>query len=129
MKTKGWTVMPLPCASSTECCRNLRKDLLSALRVTRSSLVILDLCDRCTLSQEDVDLLLECLAQVAGRDTQLLLVTGSRVNRVLLEVTRIASLAPVFNSLEEALAYPHVAAENETRDLQASQSQETWSAQ
>ena len=55
------------------------------------------------LNHEDIDLLLECVAQVAGRDTQVLFVAGSRANRVLLEVTRISSLVPVFNSVEEAL--------------------------
>ena len=128
MKTNGWSVLPVPCASSSARCPSLRKDFLGALRVTRSPLVILDLCDSCTLNQEDVDLLLECLAHVAGRDMQLLLVTSSRVNRVLLDVTRIASLVPVFNSLEQALAYPQIAAKNDARDQGASQSQETWSA-
>jgi hypothetical protein len=74
-------------------------------------------------------LLLECVAQAAGRDTQVLFVAGSRVNRVLLEVTRISSLVPVFNSVREALAYPQIAAENDAcEDLRscASQSQKLW---
>lgn len=59
-------------------------------------------CD--TLNHDDVDCLLECLGEVAGRDTQVLVVAGSPANRVLLEVTRIGSLVPVFNSMQEAVA-------------------------
>jgi hypothetical protein len=61
----------------------------------------------------------------------LLFVAGARSNRVLLEVTRIASLVPVFNSVKEALAYPEILAENNTDDIQnvrANQSQTVWSA-
>jgi len=80
------------------------------------------------LNHEDIDLLLECAAQAAGRDTKVLFVAGSRVNRVLLEVTRISSLVPVFNSVREALAYPQTAVENDVQDLRASQSQKPGSA-
>lgn len=81
-----------------------------------------------SLNHEDIDLLLDCVAQVAGRDTQVLFVAGSLANRVLLEVTRISSLVPVFNSAEEALAYPQMAAENDTIDQRVSESQRCWSA-
>jgi hypothetical protein len=47
---------------------------------------------------------------------QVLFVAGSLANRVLLEVTRISSLVPVFNSAAEALAYPQIAAEDGTID-------------
>jgi hypothetical protein len=60
------------------------------------------------------------VAQAAGRDTKVLFVAGSRVNRVLLEVTRISSLVPVFNSVKEALAYPQIAAEDNFEDRCAS---------
>lgn len=118
MKTV-WTIVPFPCASSPTGRRALRKDLLSSLRASGSA-VIVDLSDCRTLNHEDIDLLLECVAQVAGRDTQVLFVAGSRVNRVLLEVTRISSVVPVFNSVKEALAYPQVAAENDHEDRRAS---------
>jgi hypothetical protein len=39
---------------------------------------------------------------------------------VLLEVTRISSLVPVFNSVKEALAYPQVAVKHDAEDLLAS---------
>jgi hypothetical protein len=80
------------------------------------------------LNHEDIDLLLECVAQAAGRDTKVLFVAGSRVNRVLLEVTRISSLVPVFDSVKEALACPRVDAENDGAGLGSSQSQKPWSA-
>ncbi len=107
-------IVPFPCASSSAGRRALRKDLLNALRVSGSP-VIVDLSGFSTLNHEDIDLLLDCVAQVVGRDTQVLFVAGSRVNRVLLEVTRISSLVPVFNSVEEALAYPQIAAERRRR--------------
>jgi hypothetical protein len=90
--------------------------------------VIVDFSACRTLNYEDIDLLLECVAQVAGRDTQVLFVAGSRVNRVLLEVTRISSLVPVFDSVKEALSYPQIAAENDVEDLRAGQSKEFRSA-
>jgi hypothetical protein len=114
------SILPFPAASNTPVGRALRRDLLNTLRASRSA-VIVDLSDRATLNHDDIGLLLECVAEVAGRDTQLLFVAGSRVNRVILEVTRISSLVPVFNSAKEAmayqnspeevLAYPQIAAE------------------
>lgn len=110
--------------------------MLSALRVSGSP-VIVDLSGCDTLNYQDIDLLLECIAQVAGRDTELLLVAGARSNRVLLEVTRIASLVPVFNSLNEAIAYPETLAEsnanppsgpNTVEDQHVNKSQTVWSA-
>ena len=117
--TAPWTILSFPCVSSSGARRKLRKELLSALSDSASP-VIVDLSPCSTLNHEDIDLLLECVAHVAGRDTQVLFVAGSRPNRVLLEVTRISSLVPVFNSVKEALAYPQVAAENDSVDQRAS---------
>jgi hypothetical protein len=128
MKTVAWTILSFPCAlSSAGRRRALGKELLIALRVSGSP-VIVDFSACRTLNHEDIDLLLECVAQVAGRDTQVLFVAGSRVNRVLLEVTRISSLVPVFDSVKEALAYPQIAAENDVEDLRAGQSKKFGSA-
>jgi STAS domain len=127
MKTVEPNILHFSCASSSAGRRELRKDLLRALRAS-SSPVIVDFSGCSALNHEDVDLLLECAAQVAGRDTQLLFVAGSRVNRVLLEVTRISSLVPVFDSVKEAIAYPPVAADSNAEDQRASQSQRPWSA-
>jgi hypothetical protein len=132
MNGVAWSILPFPSASSSASRRAQRKDLLNALRVSESS-VILDFSDCRTLSFEDIDLLLECLAQVAGRDTQVVFVAGSSATRVLLEVTRISSLAPVFNSINEVLACPQVAAEHGSEDHAtdhqgASPSQTLWSA-
>jgi anti-anti-sigma regulatory factor len=115
----SWTILPFPCASSLTGRRALRKDLLIALRVSGSP-VIVDFSDCRTLNSDDIDLLLECVAQAAGRETKVLFVAGSRVNRVLLEVTRISSLVPVFNSVEEALAYPQIAAKDDFEQRRAS---------
>jgi hypothetical protein len=123
------TILPFPCAPTAAGRRALRKDLLNALRVSGSP-VIVDLSGCPTLNHQDVDLLLECVAQVAGRDTQLLFVAGTRSNRVLLEVTRIASLVPVFISVKGALAYPEISTENDINDTEnrVNQSQTAWSA-
>ena len=119
-------ILPFPCASpSTRSAR--RKGLLSALRVAASPVVV-DLSGCPTLNHEDIDLLLECMAQVAGRDSQVLFVAGSPANRVLLEVTRIPSLVPVFNSVKDALAYPGIASNNDVYDQEMNQSQEFGSA-
>lgn len=118
-------ILPFPCGTRPALRRAQRKVLLSALRVSGSPAII-DLTGCPALTHEDVDLLLECMAQVAGRDTQILFVAGSRANRVLLEVTRIPSLVPVFNTVEEALAYPETASgssANGTQDQIESQFQ------
>ena len=107
MKASECTVLPFPCMSSSAQRRALRKELLNASR-TSASPVVVDMSGCNTLNHDDVDCLLECIAEVAGRDTLVLLVAGSPANRVLLEVTRIGSLVPVFNSMQEALADPQV---------------------
>jgi hypothetical protein len=127
VKTGDWTILPFPCASSFADRRALRRDLLSALRISGSP-VIVDFSECQTLNHEDIDLLLECVGQAAGRDTKVLFVAGTRANRVLLEVTRISSLVPVFDSVKEALAYPRVESENSAADLGSSPSQKPWSA-
>lgn len=127
MKTADRTILPFPGSSGTAGLRGLRKTLLDALRVSGPP-VIVDLSSCGTLNHEDIDLLLECVAQVTGRDIHVLFVAGSRVTRVLLDVTRISSLAPVFNSVKEALAYPQVAAEKDSEARRASQTQGLWSA-
>jgi hypothetical protein len=127
MKAVARTVLPFPCAPGSAGYRSLRKDLLRALRLSRSP-VIVDASGCCSLNHEDIDLLLSCAAQVAGRDTQLLLVAGSLANQVLLEVTRISSLVPVFTSLAEALAYLQMTPENDAKDQCVNESQRRWSA-
>jgi hypothetical protein len=120
-------VLRFPSGENTASRGALRKALLGNLRISGSP-VIVDLSGCRTLTHEDVDLLLECMAGVAGRDTLLLFVAGSRANRVLLEVTRISSLVPVFNSMEEALAYPEVAPANDAGNHVKSQSEGIWRA-
>jgi hypothetical protein len=121
------TILPFPCASNSGRRRTLSKDLLVALRAS-SSPVIVSVPGCCSLNQQDIDLLLDCVAQAAGRDTQVLFVAGSLAIRVLLEVTRIASVAPVFNSVTEALAYPQMSALNDTKAQTVNESQQCWSA-
>jgi hypothetical protein len=118
VKTNGTIILSFSCTSSSARRRILRNDLLSALRLSGSP-VILDLSGCHTLNHQDIDLLLECVAQVAGRDTEVRFVAGSRENRVLLEVTRISSLVPVFSSLQEALACPQIAAKHDAESLRA----------
>ena len=139
MKTEAHTILPFPCESSSASRRALRKGFLAALRISGRP-VMVDLSDCSTLNHDDIDLLLDCVAHATGRDTELLLVAGSRGNRVLLEVTRISTVVPVFNSVEEAVAHPNsvksakeqiapppIATEN-AEDQRTSQFQGLWSA-
>jgi hypothetical protein len=118
VKTNGTIILSFPCTSSSARRRILRNELLSALRLSESP-VILDLSGCHTLNHQDIDLLLECVAQVAGRDTEVRFVAGSSENRVLLEVTRISSLVPVFSSLPEALVCPQIAGKLDAESLRA----------
>ena len=127
MKTGDWTILPFPCASSRPNRPALRKEWLGLL-LTSESPVVVDFSGCRSLNHEDVDLLLDCMARVAGRETQLLFVAGSTVNKVFLEVTRISSLVPVFNSVEEALASLQITAQNNAADQSGTQSQNLWSA-
>ena len=81
MTDVAWRVMNFPGDLGSEGRRALRKDLL------------------------------ECAACVAGRDAKLIFVAGSPTIRALLEVSRIASVVPVCDSIEEAFTYPQIAAE------------------
>ncbi len=126
MNTVARTILPFPCSASSGRRRTLQKDLLAALRVSPSP-VIVNVSGCYSLNQEDIDLLLDCVAQAAGRDTQVLFVAGSLANRVLLEVTRISSVAPIFNSVTEALAYPQTSAENGPNPQTVNESQKRWS--
>ena len=107
MKNVTQIVLPFPCASGASGRRELQRQFVCALRSSEFPVVV-DLSECRTLDHRDVDCLLDCVAQDAGRDTKLYLVAGSPAMRVLLEVTRIASLVPVFESMEEALAYPRM---------------------
>ena len=127
MNTGHQSVLSFPCGSGVTGRREFQKYLLKALRVSESP-VIVDLSDCRTLDHQDIDSLLECVAQAAGRDTPLIFVAGSGSVRVLLEVTRLASLVPVFDSMEEALAYPHTELQNSIQDIPVTQSQPRWSA-
>ena len=98
-------VFALPPASAHARRRMLRKHLFGLLRSSGSP-IILDLSGREGLNHEDIDFLLDCAARLGGRDVRLLVVAGSDSNRVLLEVTRIASVLPVFNSIADALDDP-----------------------
>ena len=125
--TSTRTILSFPGASSSGGRRKLQKDLRNALCVSESP-VIVDLTGHLTLDHEDIDLLLDCAAQEVGRDTRLLLVAGSPVVRVLLEVTRISSLVPVFDSVEEALAHPLLSAKKIVEEIRGTQFPQTWSA-
>jgi anti-anti-sigma regulatory factor len=103
------TVLLFPEVAGARHRRTLRGALLKALRSSESP-VIVDLSARTTLNPEDIELLLDCLALRAGRDTQVVFVAVSPVIRTLLDVTRISLLVPVFDSLEAALRYPPVTA-------------------
>lgn len=120
VKVKSPTILSFARVSSSAEGRAKRKDLLRALRFSASP-VIVDFSGCSTLHHEDIRLLLDCLALVAARDTKVLLVAGSPVNRLLLEVTRISSLATVLDSVTEALAYPQIPAESDS-ELHAAKS-------
>ena len=110
MKSGAATILPFACSSSSADWQSQRKKLLGILRFSTPP-VILDL-SRCTkLSHNDIGFFLDCLALATGRDTNILLVAGSQTNRVLLNVTRISSLVPVFDSVTEALADPMITKE------------------
>ena len=110
MKDVAWKVIDFPGDFESETRRALRKELLSALR-TSGCAVVVDLSRRKSLDHHDIDLLLECAARVAGRDAKLIFAAGSPAIRALLEVSRIASVVPVCDSIEEAFRYPQMAAE------------------
>lgn len=111
MKAIEWNILPFPCDSNIVSRRALRKNLMSALRPSGAA-VIVDFTECRSLNHDDIDLLLECMAKVAGRDTRMVFVAGSPENRVIFEMTRIASLVPVFNSIPEALIDPKIAGGN-----------------
>jgi anti-anti-sigma regulatory factor len=102
VKTLTPTILPYTSVSTSAGRRALRKSMLAALRIAQSP-VIIDLSGCRSFHPEDIDLLLACVAQVTGRDTQMLFVAGSPAIRVLLDLTRISLLVPVFDSMEEAL--------------------------
>jgi anti-anti-sigma regulatory factor len=126
VKVDAWIVLPFPCALISSGRRERRKKLLRELRATGSH-IILDFSNCRTLDHEDIDLLLRCVAQVVGRDKQVVFAADSNAIRALLEVTRISSLVPIFNSVEEALERLKIAVPNIVEELQTCQSH-AWSA-
>ena len=104
MKNSSSTTFSFPDSARAGIRRSLRRDLQNALRFSESP-VILDLSGHHTLDHQDVELLLDCVAQATGRDTPLFLVAGSRVIHVLLDLIRISSLVPVFDSIEKAVGH------------------------
>lgn len=124
MKRAAGMILPFPSALNSASRRALQKNLMAAVHACESPIIV-DLSGRQTLSHADVDTLLSCVEQVAGRDTQLLL-AGSPAVRALLEVTRIATLVPVFESVEAAFGSPSNG-RSEGEDETAS-SEQPWSA-
>ena len=125
--TGNRTIMPFPAASNTAARRALPKRLVSALRASESR-VFLDLTGRNRLDRDDIDILLSCVGQAAGRDTELVLVAGSRVIRLLLDVTRISSLVTVLDSIEDAFASMPIPVAGVTQDIRAVQFSQPRSA-
>jgi anti-anti-sigma regulatory factor len=126
MKSTTGTILPFPSASNAGQ-RKLLKDLRNSLCSSEAP-VIVDLSGRRSLNHADIEVLLDCLAQAAGRDNTVILVAGSQIMRVLLEVTRISSLVLVFDSIEEALDNAQMPEQYRVEDIGAAQSQQLWSA-
>jgi hypothetical protein len=106
VKTGEPIIVPFPCSSKTLSQGAQRNAFNRAVRFS-SSPVIVDLSECKTLNHDDIGLLLECLAQFAARDTNVLLAVSAPANQVVLEVTRISSLVPVFDSVAQAIAHLH----------------------
>jgi hypothetical protein len=121
------TVLMFPSGSNAMSRRALLKGLLKALRSSESP-IILDLEQCHTLDREDVDLLLDCVDQSVGHDTQLVFVAVSAGIRALLDVIRVSALVPVLSSMEEALSYPRRTPEGMFSDIATSHPQLAWSA-
>jgi hypothetical protein len=121
MSTTNWTILPFAHSASSSGRRSWQRAFIEALRLSGSGIIV-DFTACSTLNHGDIALLLECLSQSAGRDTPMHFVAGSRVIRILLEVTRVASLVPVFDSMEEAIACPQIASTKGTADFRASRS-------
>ena len=96
-------VLQFPAGSSPASRYALRRALRKSLRAT-SCPIILDIVGSSTLNHDDISLLLDCAAQATGRDAPLVLAAQQPATRILLEVTRLASLFPVSASREQALA-------------------------
>jgi anti-anti-sigma regulatory factor len=116
-------VLPFPCPSSPRSrqSRLLQRKLRTALRGSEYP-VIVDLSHCSILNSADIELLIDCAALGEGRDTPIVFVAASRVIRILLEVTRIGSLVPVFSTMEEALAYTAEKHIPDSRESQAERS-------
>ena len=127
MKTGPRSILTFPPRSSSAHRRALQRELLGALRNSELP-VILDLSACLTLDHHDIDFLLDCVAQTTGRDAQLLLVAGTPVIRVLLDVSRISSVVSVFHSKEDALAYPKLGEKKTPNESPATNAQQSWSA-
>lgn len=102
--TANSTILMFPHSTGSARRRVLRKALLNALRVSEGPIIV-DLSSSRALDHEDITLLLDCVSLTVGRDTQLLLIAGSCDIQILLDVTRISSLVPVFTTLKEALEF------------------------
>lgn len=100
------TIVAFPAAPRFGRRSSLRKQLLGALRASGCCPVILDMTECRTLDGQDVEMLIDCVAQSAGQDTPLFLAAGSPAMRVILDVTQISAVVPVFDSLQEALSVP-----------------------
>jgi len=100
-------VLPFPFGSKSVHRRAFRKQLRHALCFSASP-VIVDLSGHRTLDCRDINLLLDCAAQVTGRDSQLIFLVGSLAIRLVLDVVRISSLVPVLDAIEQAPDYGRI---------------------
>ena len=101
MNAEAVQVLKVPAKRTLLQRRTLRRKLLQSLQSSHRQLFI-DFSDRESLDADDLELVLECAEAAAGHDIEFTIISGSAPNRVVLEVARIASVVPVFQSFEEA---------------------------
>jgi len=104
MQQVSVAVKEFPDCLNVAACRAFLGDLDFLLSQSYRPQIIFDLSDVPHMNATGIDLLLQCISEVANRDGTLKLAAPAPQTALVLELTQLNEIVEIFNSVEEAMA-------------------------
>ena len=104
MQQLSAAVKEFPDCLNVAACRAFLRDLQAFLSRSYRPQVIFDLSCVPHMNATGIDLLLQCILEVANRDGTLKLAAPAPQTALVLELTQLNDIVEIFNTVEEAMA-------------------------